>query len=169
MRTKVSQRIMSEIKLAVIRGNMSEIKCVSGLASATKGVDAAEDDAAEDSGADIAVNLAKKLGCTVAITGAVDIISDGKRVCRISNGVADMSKITGTGCMTTSMTGGYVGACGKAYEGAVTAVAVMGISGEISLEQSRGTGSLRSGIIDSLSNMTPEIFLSRVKIDEESY
>ena len=153
LRTKVSQRI----------------KCVSGLASATKGVDAAEDDAAEDSGADIAVNLAKKLGCTVAITGAVDIISDGKRVCRISNGVADMSKITGTGCMTTSMTGGYVGACGKAYEGAVTAVAVMGISGEISLEQSRGTGSLRSGIIDSLSNMTPEIFLSRVKIDEESY
>lgn len=71
--------------------------------------------------------------------------------------------------MTTSMTGGYVGACGKAYEGAVTAIAVMGISGEISLEQSRGTGSLRSGIIDSLSNMTPEIFLSRVKIDEEKY
>lgn len=169
LRTKVSQRIMSEIKLSVIRGNMSEIKCVSGLASSTKGVDAAEDDAAEESGADIAANLAKKLGCTVAITGAVDIISDGERVCRISNGVADMSKITGTGCMTTSMTGGYVGACGKAYEGAVTAIAVMGISGEISLEQSRGTGSLRSGIIDSLSNMTPEIFLSRVKIDEEKY
>ena len=169
LRTEISERIMSEIKLSVVRGNMSEIKCISGLASATKGVDAAEDDTAEESGADIAADLAKKLGCTVAITGAVDIISDGKRICRISNGVADMSKITGTGCMTTSITGAYVGASGKAYEGAVAVVAVMVIRGEISYEKSCGTGSLRSGIIDSLSNMTPEIFIDRVKIDEESY
>ncbi len=167
LRTQVSEQILSEIKLSVVRGNMSEMKCISGLASSTKGVDASSDDETED-GEMIARSLAKKLGCTAAITGAVDIISDGSRVCFISNGDSAMSKITGTGCMTTAITGAYVGASGKPFESAVAAVAAMGISGEIASENCSGTGSLRVGIIDHLSKITSKLFEQRVKLDEKA-
>lgn len=91
---------------------MSEIKFISGLGSTTKGVDASENDArtGNDEGIDVAKNLAKKLQCTVAITGATDIISDGERVVILENGTKMLSNVTGTGCMTTALIGAFCGA-----------------------------------------------------------
>jgi len=72
LRTQAAERIIREIPLAVIRGNMSEIKTLAGINEGIRGVDST---AGHEQGQMVAANLSKRLGCVVAITGAVDIIA----------------------------------------------------------------------------------------------
>ena len=104
-RNETTKRILEEVKISVLRGNMSEIKFISGLEASTKGVDASESDmkSGNDEGINVAKNLANKLNCTVAITGATDIVSDGKRVAILENGDKMLANVTGTGCMTSAL------------------------------------------------------------------
>ena len=111
-RNETTKRILEEIKISVLRGNMSEIKFIAGLECETKGVDASESDLKSDSdeGVRVAKYLAKRFNCTVAITGVFDIVSDGEKSVTIENGTKMLSNVTGTGCMTTALVGGYLGA-----------------------------------------------------------
>ncbi|ALB44358.1 hydroxyethylthiazole kinase [Clostridium beijerinckii] len=169
-RNSTTKRLLEEVKISVLRGNMSEIKFISGLASTTKGVDASENDArtGNDEGIDVAKNLAKKLQCTVAVTGATDIISDGERVVILENGTKMLSNVTGTGCMTTALIGAFCGAGSDYFIGAVSGIISMGISGEIALDKAGkiGTGSFHIAIIDAISNLTSNIIEKMNKIKE---
>lgn len=169
-RNSTTKRLLEEVKISVLRGNMSEIKFISGLGSTTKGVDASENDArtGNDEGIDVAKNLAKKLQCTVAITGATDIISDGERVVILENGTKMLSNVTGTGCMTTALIGAFCGAGSDYFIGAVSGIISMGISGEIALDKAGkiGTGSFHIAIIDAISNLTSDIIENMNKIKE---
>ncbi|NRT79166.1 hydroxyethylthiazole kinase [Clostridium beijerinckii] len=169
-RNSTTKRLLEEVKISVLRGNMSEIKFISGLGSTTKGVDASENDArtGNDEGIDVAKNLAKKLQCTVAITGATDIISDGERVVILENGTKMLSNVTGTGCMTTALIGAFCGAGSDYFIGAVSGIISMGISGEIALDKAGkiGTGSFHIAIIDAISNLTSNIIEKMNKIKE---
>ncbi|NOW89238.1 hydroxyethylthiazole kinase [Clostridium beijerinckii] len=169
-RNSTTKRLLEEVKISVLRGNMSEIKFISGLGSTTKGVDASENDArtGKDEGIDVAKNLAKKLQCTVAITGVTDIISDGERVVILENGTKMLSNVTGTGCMTTALIGAFCGAGSDYFIGAVSGIISMGISGEIALDKAGkiGTGSFHIAIIDAISNLTSNIIEKMNKIKE---
>ncbi|WP_026885921.1 hydroxyethylthiazole kinase [Clostridium beijerinckii] len=169
-RNSTTKRLLEEVKISVLRGNMSEIKFISGLGSTTKGVDASENDArtGNDEGVDVAKSLAKKLNCTVAITGATDIISDGERVVILENGTKMLSNVTGTGCMTTALIGAFCGAGSDYFIGAVSGIISMGISGEIALDKAGkiGTGSFHIAIIDAISNLTSDIIEKMNKIKE---
>ena len=70
-RNSVADRILAEVRPDVIRGNISEIKCLSGFASKTKGVDSLKDDNGIEK---IGLNLAKKFQGVIAITGKRDLI-----------------------------------------------------------------------------------------------
>ncbi|BCZ44909.1 hydroxyethylthiazole kinase [Clostridium gelidum] len=169
-RNETTKKILEEVKISVLRGNMSEIKFISGLESSTKGVDASESDmeSVNDKGANVAKNLANKLNCTVAITGVTDIISDGKRVAILENGTKMLANVTGTGCMTTALVGAFCGAGSDYFIGAVSGIAAMGICGEIALEKAGqiGTGSFHIAIIDAISNLNSEIIENMVKVKE---
>ena len=127
-RNETTKRILEEVKISVLRGNMSEIKFISGLESTTKGVDASESDmkSGNDEGINVAKNLANKLNCTVAITGATDIVSDGKRVAILENGTKMLANVTGTGCMTTALVGAFCGAGSDYFIGAIAGITVYG-------------------------------------------
>ena len=169
-RNSTTKRLLEEVKISVLRGNMSEIKFISGLGSTTKGVDASENDArtGNDEGVEVAKSLAKKLQCTVAITGATDIISDGERIVILENGTKMLSNVTGTGCMTTALIGAFCGAGSDYFIGAVSGIISMGISGEIALDKAGkiGTGSFHIAIIDAISNLTSNIIEKMNKIKE---
>ena len=156
---------MENIKFAAIRGNLSEIAFCAGKNSATRGVDSNSTDE-KFSAAEVAKIVAEKYSCVAIITGAVDVVTDGKKFAQIKNGVAAMGKITGTGCMLSGILGAYIGACEDKFSAAVSAVASMGIAGEISAEKYSevGTGSLHIGIIDALSKIDDEIISARGKI-----
>ncbi len=169
-RNSTTKRLLEEVKISVLRGNMSEIKFISGLGSTTKGVDASENDArtGNDEGVEVAKSLAKKLQCTVAVTGVTDIISDGERVVILENGTKMLSNVTGTGCMTTALIGAFCGAGSDYFIGAVSGIISMGISGEIALDKAGkiGTGSFHIAIIDAISNLTSNIIEKMNKIKE---
>lgn len=167
LRNKVVERILKEVKLSVLRGNMSEIKNIYGIETETKGVDSVDDSL--DGGKEIAVNLAKRLNCIVAITGAVDIISDGKKVYSINNGHKMLSSITGTGCMSSSLIGACCGAEENSLYGAITGIMIMGISGEKAqerLKHNEGLGSFRVYLVDAVSNFNEDDIKEMGKVYE---
>lgn len=169
-RNETTKRILEEVKMSVLRGNMSEIKFISGLESTTKGVDASESDARteNDEGINIAKSLSKKLNCTVAITGATDIISDGERVAILENGTKLLANVTGTGCMTTALVGAFCGASSDYFISAISGIMSMGIAGEIAFEKAGqiGTGSFHIAIIDAISNLNTKIIRDMAKAQE---
>jgi len=167
-RNKTTETILSNAKISVLRGNMSEISFIAGLGATTKGVDAAEFDITSNDGLAIATAVAKKLGCVVAITGATDIISDGECTVTISNGHKMLSNVTGTGCMSTALVGAFCGATKDYFAAAIGGITSMGIAGEIAFEKAgnQGTGSFHIAIIDVISKLTHKVILERAKIDE---
>jgi len=167
-RKKSSFRLLEEVKFSVIRGNMAEIKVLCGMEANSKGVDSVED-VKEDEAFDIAKRLAKKLNTVVAITGVVDYISDGERVITIRNGNEMLTRVTGTGCMTTALIGAYLGGGSSPLSCAVAGVSTMGIVGEIAFENlkgNEGSGSYRVSLIDGMYNLKEEDFNKIGKINE---
>ena len=167
LRNDTTLSILEQVKIAILRGNLSEISFVAGQTASTRGVDASACDAKND-GAAIAWEVSQKYDCVTAITGPVDIISDGKRIITIHNGHPMLSKVTGTGCMTTALIASFAGVTKDYLTAAVSGIAAMGIAGEIAYEKSgkKGTGSFRIDLMDALSLLDKETMEKRAKINE---
>ena len=164
LRTNTALELMKELRLAVIRGNISEIKTLALGSGTTKGVDADVADAVTeenlDDAAEFVKEFARKTGSIIAVTGAIDLVSDGEKCYVIRNGRPEMGKITGTGCQLSGMMTAYVTANPEnRLEAAAAAVCVMGLAGEIGWERMRegdGNATYRNRIIDAIYNMTGE-------------
>lgn len=168
LRNEAVARILGEARVDVIRGNISEVSFIGGLASNTKGVDASDADRCGDAGR-IASDLASARRCIVAVTGAVDAVSDGARTVRIENGHPALSAVTGTGCMCSSLVGAFCGASPDTLlAGAVAGVLSMGVAGELAHESAGalGLGSFRTALIDAVSRLTPEELERRARLYE---
>ncbi|MBP0725677.1 hydroxyethylthiazole kinase [Bacillus sp. RG28] len=164
LRTETVTILLKEVRFAVVRGNMSEIKMIAGSDVEIKGVDSIADD---ENGVEIAKLLSAKLGCVVAITGAVDIIAEKDRVCTISNGDKILADVTGTGCMSTSLIGTYAGATSDYFLAAAAGITTMGLSGELAkqrLTDGQGIGTFRINLFDEVSKMNAETLLNGGKI-----
>ena len=164
LRTNIALTIMKELRLDVIRGNISEIKTLASGAGTTKGVDADVADKVTEENLDSAVAFAKafaaQTGAVIAITGAIDIVADAHTAYCIRNGNAMMSNITGTGCQLSALTAAFVTANpGHPLEAAAAAVCAMGLAGETAhkrLTPLDGNSTYRNYIIDAIYNMTPD-------------
>lgn len=161
LRTNTAVQLMENIHFDVIRGNISEIKTlVLGLGT-TKGVDADEADAVTEENLDRSVefvkNFAKSTGSIIAVTGAIDLVSDGDVCYVIRNGRPEMGKITGTGCQLSGIMTAFITANpNNKCEAAAAAVCTMGLSGEIAfsrMEDGDGNSTYRNRIIDAVYNM----------------
>ena len=164
LRTNTAVDIMDSIRLDVIRGNISEIKTLALGSGTTKGVDADVADAVTEENLDKSIkfvkNFAKTTGTIVAVTGAIDLVSDGDRCFVIRNGRPEMGKITGTGCQLSGMMTAFVVANpDNRLEAAAAAVCTMGLAGEIGwshMEEYDGNSTYRNRIIDAIFNMDAE-------------
>ena len=174
LRTDTALELLKQVKFAVVRGNISEIKTIDQGSGTTKGVDADSNDALNDGNLDQIVKFTKRLsaktGAVIAVTGAIDVVADQKKAFVIKNGHPMMSRITGTGCMLTMLIGGYCGANpDDLLVATATAVSCMGLCGELAFEkvwaQKEGTASFRTYIIDFMSNMNAEILERGMKIE----
>lgn len=171
--------IIKESKPAIIRGNLSEIKAIATFygildeCTTAKGVDVADTDIiSEDTleiNAQIVKNIAEKLDTTIAVSGPIDIVSNGKEVYALKNGNSMMANITGTGCMLGCIMGAYT-AIDDSLLAAITATTVMSIAGEIAAktatDNNQGTGSFGTYLIDELSKMNPETFKEYANISK---
>ena len=162
LRTDTANRLMREVRFDAVRGNISEIKTLCTGSGTTKGVDADVVDAVTEANLDDGVALvkafARQAGCIIAVTGAIDLVSDGERCWCIRNGRPEMSRITGTGCQLSALTTAFLVANpGHKLEAAAAAVCTMGLAGEIAwanMQPGDGNSTYRSRIIDAIFNMT---------------
>lgn len=164
LRRDAVKRLLKEVHFTVIRGNASEIRYLAGQQTTGSGVDVSGTDEITEENLEAAVSMAEevagKLRTVIAISGKIDLVSDGNRSCVLRNGCATMARITGSGCMLTALIGAYCGACEEPFLAAGAAVATMGISGELAEEKRvrNGTGnaSFRNDLIDAVFNLTQE-------------
>lgn len=162
LRTDTANRLMQEVRFDAVRGNISEIKTLCTGSGSTKGVDADAVDAVTEANLDNGVQLVKtfaaQTGCIIAVTGAIDLVSDGARCWCIRNGRAEMSRITGTGCQLSAlMTAFLVANPDRKLDAAAAAVCMMGLAGETgwaNMQPGDGNSTYRNRIIDAIFNMT---------------
>lgn len=162
LRTETALKLMKEVKFDVIRGNISEIKTLANGSGTTQGVDADVADAVTEENLDASIAFVKMLaeatGSIIAVTGAIDLVSDGKKCYVIRNGRKEMGKITGTGCQLSGMMTAFLTANpDNTLEAAAAAVCTMGLAGEIGwshMQEGDGNSTYRNRIIDAVYNMT---------------
>ncbi len=158
-RREICCKLLSDIKPDVIRGNISEIMYLAGKDRYSCGVDSNWD---IDNAVGIVQGLAKGLNCVVAATGREDLVSDGSTAYIINNGHEMLSKITGAGCMTSSIVGTFCSMTEDYLTGAVAGVMVMGISGQLAnacLMPNEGIGMFKVRLFDSMYNLNRDIFM----------
>jgi len=153
LRTQASRRIIGEAGVSLVRGNASEVLSLAERASRTKGVDSAH---SVDEAAQAGRELALALATPVAITGAVDLVTDGQRSLRVANGHAMLTRVTGTGCLATAIIGAFLAVEPDPLAAAACALAYVGLAGERAAAISSGPGSLQVNLLDALYNLTPE-------------
>ena len=163
LRTEAAMRILGETRVALVRGNASEILALAGAGGRTRGVDSAD---SVEAAAQRAGELARELDVPVAITGAVDFITDGKRVLRVANGHPLMGRVTGMGCGATAIIGAFAGVDSDPVSAAATALAFYGLAGEHAADGAVGPGSFTVQFLDALHNLTPEDVLHGARLRE---
>lgn len=194
-RRKMAEELLEAVTFTAIRGNMSEIRTLSELAEKkvtgfSGGVDVRPVDVVTEETLTEAVTfvraVSKRLGAVVAVTGAIDLVSDGQQCAVIRGGREEMSRVTGTGCQLSGLaaaflavarnmeapagstggnTAGGAACAARGMEAVAAAVCVMNAAGEIAWEQRGlcgGNASYGTGIIDAVYRMDQKMLEGRI-------
>lgn len=157
-RTAQAERLLAGARMACIRGNGGEIAALAGRSGTVRGVDAAAEAGPRSAaGADtaLAAALAVRLGCAVAATAAVDILTDGERLVRLAHGHPLLREITGSGCMATACIGAFAAVESDALAASVAGLACYELAAERAAAVAAGPGSFRVALIDALAALGP--------------
>ena len=174
LRRESSKKLINEVKFSVIRGNASEIRFLEGQGASGSGVDVSKVDVITENNLidtiEIAKSLATKTGSVIAVSGILDIITDGTKSIVLSNGCATMARITGSGCMLTSLIASFCGAMPEdIFSATVAAMAAMGICGELAekkrIENKTGNATFRTDLIDAVFNLTKKQFMEGIRYE----
>ena len=174
LRRQLSAKLLEKVRFSAIRGNASEIRALAGQESCGSGVDAAAWDAvtAENLPQSVALisGLAHKCGAVIAVSGVMDVVSDGTKTVLLRNGCATMARITGSGCMLTTLIGAFCAAVPEQpFEATCAAMAAMGICGEIAeekrLQNKTGNATFRTDLIDAVFNLTEQELKERIRYE----
>ena len=161
LRTRTAKKIIDEIRISVVRGNASEILSLRHENSQPRGVEAVH---AVEEAAQTAKILAEDLKTTLAITGPVDLVTDGNRVLRVANGHPLMGYVTGTGCAASVVVGAFLSQAGDPVEGTAAALAFFGLAGEWAAREANAPGSFWVRMLDALYAISPQDLESEARI-----
>ena len=160
-RTETAARILDEVDVAVLRGNAGEVATLVGVEAEVRGV---ESIGAGGEPADLAREAGRSLGLVAAVTGPVDHVSDGETAVAVANGDPLLAAVTGTGCMSSALTGCFLAAKPEApLEAAAEALVAFGVAGEDAAAVARGPGSFHVALYDALAALDPDTLDGRIR------
>ena len=163
-RTDTARSLLSELDVAVLRGNAGEVATLVGVEAEVRGV---ESIAAGGAPAELARQAADTLGLVASVTGPVDHVSDGERVLAISNGHELLAAVSGTGCMSTAITASFLAAKPEQpLEAAAEALVAFGVAGEDAAVGASGPGTFHAGLYDALAGLDPDTLDERARVIE---
>jgi hydroxyethylthiazole kinase len=149
-RTDAATALLEQHHPTVVRGNASEILALAGRAGG-RGVDTAH---TPDAAADVASGLARQFGTVIAVSGPIDLITDGEQTVRVDNGHAWLTKVTGTGCALGAMMAAYLACVDDPLTAAVAATVTLNVAAERAVVGARGVGSFAVALLDELWSIT---------------
>jgi hydroxyethylthiazole kinase len=162
-RTRTARRILELVDVTVLRGNAGEVATLVGVEAEVRGV---ESIGAGGEPAELAREAARRLGLVASVTGPVDHVSNGETVLAVRNGHELLAAVTGTGCMSSAITGCFLAAKPDApLDAATEALAAFGVAGEQAAVAARGPGSFHVGLYDALWNLEPGELDARARVE----
>ena len=162
-RTETARRILDEVGVTVLRGNAGEVATLVGAAAEVRGVESISTGIEP---AELARAAARTLGVIASVTGPVDHVSDGERVLAVANGDALLATVTGTGCMSSAMTGCFLAAkSAEPLEAAAEALAAFGVAAEDAATGAQGPGTFHARLYDALYALDPATLDGRTRIE----
>lgn len=163
LRTQAAQSILKQKNVTVLRANASEILALAHQGLTTKGVDAVHGPLEVTQSAR---TLALDLGIVVAVTGAMDLVTDGQRQIHIHGGHPLMPKITGTGCTASALVGAFLAVEPDPLVAATSALAFLAVAGKQAGHLAQGPGSFQVQLLDTLHNLRDEDLAQEAQIQE---
>jgi hydroxyethylthiazole kinase len=161
-RTETAKRILDEVDVTVLRGNAGEVATLVGAAAEVRGVESMSTGMEP---ADLAREAGRGLGVIASVTGPVDHVSDGERVFSVANGDALLATVTGTGCMSSALTGCFLAAKPEEpLEAAAEALAAFGVAAEDAAATADGPGTFHARLYDALYALDPQTLDERTRI-----
>jgi hydroxyethylthiazole kinase len=161
-RTDTTKRILSEVDVTVLRGNQGEVATLVGVDAEVRGVESigTDGDAAE-----VARLAGRNLGLVASVTGVVDHVSDGDRLLSVANGHELLAAVTGTGCISSAITGCFLAAKrDEPLEAAAEALAAFGVAAEDAARDAKGPGTFHVNLYDALAALDPAALDGRARI-----
>jgi hydroxyethylthiazole kinase len=160
-RDEKAAELLDSVRIAIIKGNASEIARVAGGSASTRGVDAGE---VHDDLLQLARSLAHKRQATVVVTGREDIVAGSDSVFIVRNGHEMMTSVVGTGCMAASVIGAFAAVETNLPLAAACALSAYGVAAELAAEKSLGPSSFKGNLLDCFHSLRREDILSRANI-----
>jgi hydroxyethylthiazole kinase len=162
-RTETARRILDEVGVTVLRGNAGEVATLVGAAAEVRGVESMSTGIEP---AELARAAARTLGVIASVTGPVDHVSDGERVLAVANGDPLLATVTGTGCMSSALTGCFLAAKpGEPLEAAAEALGAFGVAAEDAAVGADGPGTFHARLYDGLFALDPDALDGRTRIE----
>lgn len=152
-RTELAHELLESAPPAVVRGNASEILALDGGGTGGRGVDSTD---APEAALAAAVALSRHYGCAVAVSGPEDVLTDGTRVVRVTNGHPLLSLVTGTGCSLGALVTACTAVTGDTLLAATAATGLLTVAAEIAAARSTGPGTFAVALIDALYELSPD-------------
>jgi len=163
-RTETARRILDEVGVTVLRGNAGEVATLVGADAEVRGV---ESMAVGLEPAELAREAARQLGLVASVTGPVDHVSDGARTLAVANGDPLLASVTGTGCISSAVTGCFLAAKPEEpLEAAAEALAAFGVAAEDAAAGAEGPGTFHARLYDALAALDPDALDGRARIFE---
>jgi len=163
-RTDTARRILDEVGITVLRGNAGEVATLVGADAEVRGV---ESIATGLEPAELAVEAGRQLGLAASVTGPVDHVSDGERTLAVANGRPLLAAVTGTGCISSALTGCFLAVKPEEpLEAAAEALAALGVAAEDAADGAAGPGTFHARLYDALAGLDPETLDGRAHISE---
>ncbi|WP_292365656.1 MULTISPECIES: hydroxyethylthiazole kinase [unclassified Methanoculleus] len=163
-RTATAKRLLDTLDIAVLKGNAGEIGVLAGTGGNVRGVDSG---GVKGDPIETARECARATGTVVAMTGAVDVVTDGTHVYLVGNGNPAMDRLSGTGCMVASVTAAFVAVGDDRAVASAAALAAFGRAGERAAAGGfAGPYTFRTALFDELAGLSPGDLAGHARIEE---
>jgi hydroxyethylthiazole kinase len=162
-RSQQTLSFLKDFRIQILRGNLGEVASLCGIEAEVRGVEAMS---AAKSPADVAAEAARRFDLTAVVSGATDLVIDGKRLVAVENGHWWLTTLTGTGCSVTALIGAFAAVCPDAVEAAVAGLTCMGLAAEQAATTAQGPGSFKVALQDALYHLSPDIIRRLARINE---
>jgi hydroxyethylthiazole kinase len=136
-----------ELGPTVVRGNASEVMALAGAGGGGRGVDST---AGADDAGKAAAELAARTGGVVAVSGEVDLLTDGRRTVRVGGGSMLLTRTTGAGCALGALVAAYLAVADEPLLAAVAAHAHVALAAERAAAAAAGPGTFAAVWLDAL-------------------